>query len=66
MNQETSEYLVNLKVSLHTFDFCFNFNYRGIIMNYKCVAPAYHQIIIFVIFYNFCIGPVYNVAIIQE
>ena len=31
-----------LKVSLHTYNFCYNLNYRGIITNYRCD----HQLII--------------------
>ena len=38
-----------LKVSLHTYNFCYNWNYRGIITDYKCVSSTYNFLLFSII-----------------
>ena len=42
--------MVDLKVSLDTYNFCYNLNYRGIIANYKHVSSAYNSLLFSKIF----------------
>ena len=37
-------------VSLHTYNFCYNLNYRGIITDYICVSSIYDSLLFSIIF----------------
>ena len=37
-------FCVFLQVSLHTYNFCYYSNYRGITMDYKCVSSTYNSL----------------------
>ena len=41
---------IYLKNSLHTFNFCCNSNYRGIITDYECVSSTYNSSLFSLIF----------------
>ena len=41
---------IYLKDSLHTFNFCCNSNYRGIITDYECVSSTYNSSLFSLIF----------------
>ena len=42
-------YMKKIKVSLHTYNFCYNSNYRGNITNYKCVWSTCNSLLFSII-----------------